>query len=199
MTPGENIFLGGSECLRTPVSLCGLAAAGCDGLVDRGNPVRGSFESARGDLPAGVLVQFQRRTGHTANHHQRSQFSHWGNGFTVQTPMPRIFPRWWVRDGAVTHAFDMDQRLVGLSFTASGSSLMVTAPPNGNIAPPGYYMLFVLNNSGVPSVAKFIQLIAGGGGNPAPTLSSYQPDVRNNAWGHCRKRSLGQDLWRERH
>ena len=34
----------------------------------------------------------------------------------------------------------------------------VTAPPDGFIAPPGYYLLFVVNNSGVPSVAKFIHL-----------------------------------------
>ncbi len=47
----------------------------------------------------------------------------------------------------------MDQRLVGLSFTAGSGVLNVTAPPNGNIAPPGYYMLFVLNAAGVPSVA----------------------------------------------
>jgi hypothetical protein len=36
-------------------------------------------------------------------------------------------------------------------------------------------MLFVLNNSGVPSVAKFVQLIAGGGGNPAPTVRWISP------------------------
>lgn len=37
---------------------------------------------------------------------------------------------------------------------------MVTAPPNSNIAPPGYYMLFILNSSGVPSLASFIQVTA---------------------------------------
>ena len=63
-----------------------------------------------------------------------------------------------VRPGAQTHAFDMEQRLVGLSFTAGPSVLDVTAPPNGNIAPPGYYMLFVLDSAGVPSVASFVQL-----------------------------------------
>ena len=67
-----------------------------------------------------------------------------------------------VRPDAVTHAFDMDQRLVGLSFTLDGDVLNVTAPPNGNIAPPGYYMLFILNSSGVPSVAQFVQLTSSG-------------------------------------
>ena len=48
----------------------------------------------------------------------------------------------------------MDQRLVGMSFTAGSGSLTVTAPPNSKIAPPGYYMLFLINNNGVPSVAE---------------------------------------------
>lgn len=61
--------------------------------------------------------------------------------------------------GTVTHAFGMDQREVELSFTAQSGSLTVTAPPNGNIAPPGYYMLFLLNSSGVPSVATFVQMV----------------------------------------
>lgn len=63
-----------------------------------------------------------------------------------------------VRAGAVTHAFDMEQRLVGLKFRAEGSSLHVTAPVNGNLAPPGYYLLFILNEQGVPSVAHFVRL-----------------------------------------
>ena len=58
----------------------------------------------------------------------------------------------------MTHAFDMDQRMVGMSFTAGSGSLTVTAPPNSNIAPPGYYMLFLLNSSGVPSLATFVQV-----------------------------------------
>ena len=52
----------------------------------------------------------------------------------------------------------MDQRLVGLGFTKGAGVLNVTGPPNGNVAPPGYYMLFLLNGSGVPSVAKFVQV-----------------------------------------
>jgi Domain of unknown function (DUF1929)/Glyoxal oxidase N-terminus len=65
-----------------------------------------------------------------------------------------------VRNGTVTHAFGMDQREVSLSFTAENGILTVTAPPNGNIAPPGYYMLFILNQSGVPSVARFTRVAA---------------------------------------
>jgi hypothetical protein len=69
-----------------------------------------------------------------------------------------------MRPGSSTHAFDMDQRLIGLCGASpqppcSGSgTLTLTSPPSGNIAPPGYYMLFLLDSSGVPSVAEFIQL-----------------------------------------
>jgi hypothetical protein len=31
-------------------------------------------------------------------------------------------------------------------------------PPSPGVAPPGYYMLFVLNAKGVPSVAEWVQL-----------------------------------------
>ena len=70
-----------------------------------------------------------------------------------------------MRPGSATHAFDMEQRLVGLCGPApqppcgpGGGTLRLATPPNGNIAPPGYYMLFLLDSAGVPSKAKFIHL-----------------------------------------
>ena len=83
----------------------------------------------------------------------------YGAGFQIQTPnAANISSVVLIRAGSPTHAFDMDQRLVGLSFTAGSGVLNATAPPNGSIAPPGYYLLFILNSSGVPSVAQFVQL-----------------------------------------
>jgi PKD repeat protein len=79
-----------------------------------------------------------------------------------------------VRPGSQTHAFDMDQRLVGLSFTAGTGVLNVTAPPNGNIAPPGYYMLFALTSAGVPSVASVVHLTSAAP-NQAPTATITSP------------------------
>ena len=65
-----------------------------------------------------------------------------------------------------THTNSMNQRLLGLAAgtasvvsNAEGKvvySSSVTAPPGGVAAPPGYYMLFVVN-SGVPSSAKWIR------------------------------------------
>lgn len=84
----------------------------------------------------------------------------YGDTFSIQTPNSAdIGSVVLVRPGSSTHAFDMEQRLVGLSFNESAlGTLAATAPPNGFIAPPGYYMLFLLNQAGVPSVAKFIHL-----------------------------------------
>ena len=48
-------------------------------------------------------------------------------------------------------------------------------PPNGNIAPPGYYMLFVLNTAGVPSVAKFVRLPVPGATKPATHGCDHEP------------------------
>jgi hypothetical protein len=73
-----------------------------------------------------------------------------------------------MRPGAVTHSFDMEQRLSELAFTAGNGALNVTAPPNGNIAPPGYYMVFVQNSAGVPSVASFVQITASTPPPPPP-------------------------------
>src|SRR5919106_6878307 len=116
----------------------------------------------------------------------------YGSSFQVQTPdAATISSVVLVRPGAATHAFDMDQRLVGMSFTPGTGVLNVTAPPNGNIAPPGYYMLFVLNSAGVPSVARFVRL----GGNAAPTATITNPagNVTINPGGSVSFAGTGSD------
>src|SRR5450432_1913059 len=83
----------------------------------------------------------------------------YGSAFQVQTPdAASIATVVLMRNGSSTHAFDMDQRYVGLAFTAGSGTLTVTGPPNGNIAPPGYYMMFLMNSAGVPSVAAMVQV-----------------------------------------
>ena len=63
--------------------------------------------------------------------------------------------------GATTHAFNQEQRFLNLPFTVTdGTHLGVTTPANGNLAPPGYYMLFILDANGIPSVAKIVQIAA---------------------------------------
>ena len=64
----------------------------------------------------------------------------------------------WVRLSSVTHAFDQNQRYLQLGFERSPSGVTVTAPSSANLAPPGHYMLFLLNGDGVPSVARIMQV-----------------------------------------
>jgi hypothetical protein len=58
----------------------------------------------------------------------------------------------------VTHAFDQAQRLVPLSFSETSGGLSVTLPASRNAAPPGPYLLFLVNADGVPSVGRIIRL-----------------------------------------
>jgi hypothetical protein len=85
----------------------------------------------------------------------------WGAGFQVTTPNAASIAKVvLIRNGSSTHGFDMEQRHLSLSFTAGTGALTVTSPPDGRIAPPGYYMLFLVDTAGVPSVATFIQISA---------------------------------------
>jgi Domain of unknown function (DUF1929)/Bacterial Ig domain len=63
-----------------------------------------------------------------------------------------------VRLGSVTHSNDMEQRYIPLSFTAGATSISATAPANANVAPPGPYMLFIIDANGVPSVASMVSV-----------------------------------------
>ena len=64
-----------------------------------------------------------------------------------------------MRCGSITHGFDSDQRYVGCVFTQDGDTLTITAPPNGNIAPPGPYMLWVIDSQDRPCErAQFLRL-----------------------------------------
>ncbi len=65
-----------------------------------------------------------------------------------------------IRPAAVTHANNMSQRHVPLPFIVGpGGRLGATVPSNPNVAPPGYYMLFIVDSDGVPSEASFIHLV----------------------------------------
>jgi hypothetical protein len=83
----------------------------------------------------------------------------YGAPMAVQTPAAAgIASVVFIKPGSATHSFNGDQRFVPLSFTTSGTTLNVQAPANANLAPPGTYMLFIVDANGVPSVAKFVKL-----------------------------------------
>jgi len=72
-----------------------------------------------------------------------------------------------IRVGANTHSFNSEQRLISLPFTQSGTQITATMNGSPNLAPPGYYMLFVLNVSGVPAIAPIVSV--------APTYPDLVP------------------------
>lgn len=62
-----------------------------------------------------------------------------------------------VRPMATTHSYDSEQRLVDIPFRRSGvCTLNAQMPANPNLVPPGYYMVFVVDRRGVPSVAHWL-------------------------------------------
>src|SRR6185295_5456005 len=75
-----------------------------------------------------------------------------------------------IRTGSVTHAFDENARATSLNFTQTAGGLNVSMPSNRNDVPPGYYMLFIVNGQGVPSVASFVRF-------PAPYEDTTAPSA----------------------
>jgi len=83
----------------------------------------------------------------------------YGQVFLAATPdAANISQVTWIRLGSVTHSFNQNQLLNHLQFAQATGGLNITAPANANLAPPGHYMLFLVNSNGVPSVARIIQI-----------------------------------------
>ena len=83
----------------------------------------------------------------------------YATNFSVSTPdASQISSVALLRLGAVTHAFDQNQRYVPLTFQQITGGLSVQAPGSPNLAPPGYYMLFIVNINGIPSVASMVKI-----------------------------------------
>ena len=102
----------------------------------------------------------------------------YGSNFQVSTPdASSIASVSLVRTAAVTHSFDQSTRRVSLPFTASNGTLNVQAPADGAAAPPGHYMLFIVNGNGVPSVASWVHL-------PAPYEDAVASIRPKRAHGH---------------
>jgi len=64
-----------------------------------------------------------------------------------------------VRMSATTHSTNTDQRFLDLQYQlVADGRFRLKMPTSGNIAPPGYYMLFAVSAKGVPSVASIVQI-----------------------------------------
>jgi hypothetical protein len=74
-----------------------------------------------------------------------------------------------IKTGSITHSFGMDQAFLELPFIRSGNTISATVPDSGGDLTPGFYMVFVLDTAGVPSVARIVRL------NVAPTSPPIAP------------------------
>jgi len=85
--------------------------------------------------------------------------TNWGYGTTQRITVNSAVTRAsLIRPAAVTHSSDPNQRFVELPMTVKGNTIDLNVTSNPNLAPPGWYMLFVHNANGVPSTAKWVKL-----------------------------------------
>jgi hypothetical protein len=83
----------------------------------------------------------------------------YGASFSITVPTAaRITRVSLVGLSSQTHSFNSNQRFVSLPFTVNGTAIGAVAPASSFVAPPGYYMLFVVNDQGIPSVAAILSL-----------------------------------------
>lgn len=84
----------------------------------------------------------------------------YGAAFTVRTPAPEAISEVvLMRPGAVTHGFDQSQRHVGCAITGRGAAgVQAFAPPDGTVAPPGHYLLFLVGPERTPSTGAWVRL-----------------------------------------
>ncbi|HEV7172380.1 galactose oxidase-like domain-containing protein [Pedococcus sp.] len=98
----------------------------------------------------------------------------YGTSAFVQTPdAASITSVSLIRTGSVTHSFDQNTRALTLPFTQASGGLTVQLPADGNVAPPGYYMLSIVNGNGVPSVSSMVRF-------PAPSEDTVPPTAPTN-------------------
>jgi hypothetical protein len=83
-----------------------------------------------------------------------------GDTMTVTTPNPDTIERArLVRPSAVTHVTDLEQRTVALDMERRpDGSLGLSVPGAATLVPAGYYMLFLVDDEGTPSVARWVQV-----------------------------------------
>jgi hypothetical protein len=119
-----------------------------------GNPSRGTnelrleiYSPSYMSRPRPVIQSAPTSTTHSAT-------------ITIQTPQAAAI-KWvsLIKASANTHSCDTEQRLVDVPITArTSTSITASVTSHSNIAPPGFYMLFITDNNGIPSVATWIQL-----------------------------------------
>ena len=104
-----------------------------------------------------------------------------GQTLTITTPdAASITQLTLVRLPSTTHGYNMNQGFIALTPTRATGAVSVTTP-GANVLPAGHYMLFILNGSGVPSVAKIIELSGVAAAPTAPAAPAAPTSLSVNA------------------
>lgn len=89
----------------------------------------------------------------------------WPHGAALVADVPdaaAITSACLIRPGATTHSGDNEQRLIDLPIEARDAGRLTVRLPGGtDLAPPGWYLLFVVNGLGVPSPGAWVRLTGG--------------------------------------
>ncbi len=108
----------------------------------------------------------------------------WTYGATVEISTPSAMTLKWaqlVRPMATTHSADTSQRLVDLPIVCRDAcTITVEVTDNPNLAPPGWYMLFVVDDCDIPSIALWVHLAP----RPVPPPKGGHVQAMHMAGGH---------------
>lgn len=153
--PETNTFTSGMATDPVDRGYHSLAALLPDGrvLAAGNNPGDGSFDLRISIYSPPYMFQASRPQISTV------QNQNWSYGSTQQITVDKpVESAVLIRPAAVTHSSDPNQRSLELPMTVAGNSIGLNVTSNPNMAPPGWYMLFVTDAAGTPSVATWIHL-----------------------------------------
>jgi YVTN family beta-propeller protein len=88
-----------------------------------------------------------------------------------------------IKMSSASHSFNFEQRFVELTFQQAGDRLVAQAPTRATDSPPGFYLLFVLNAAGTPSIAKIVRVPVAPVVNPALTPVLVNPGAQSGTAG----------------
>ncbi len=190
MFPASNTFLlRRGQCVCAPYHSVALLLPDATVWLAGGNPNRGNYESHI-EVYQPAYFSNPMKPGDSPDHRQRArqyqlrQSVHGANAGRGKHHLGGAHSRRRI------HALLWHGSAHGGNVVHGGhGSLTVTAPPNGNIAPPGYYMLFLLNSQGVPSVSTFVLLKL----CPPPPCSCADSDFHTRQLGICQRRHGSDD------
>lgn len=186
---GKVIAVGGAETPSTNASLGALATEIWDPETEQWTTtapmsVRRLYHSTAVLLPDGRIIASGGRSGSGENYSAEMYSPPYlfkgarpsissipstismGSTISINTPNSLTIDKVSIITlASQTHTHDMNQRFVPLEFGVRSNNLQVQIPNDPNVLPKGYYMVFIVNNQGVPSVGKIIKVTD----DPVPT------------------------------